>query len=63
VRFLGKKYKKMGRKAKETIDKAKVNHFTISLEAQKIIDNLKSGGKSKFVSEAIILKANNLNTN
>jgi macrodomain Ter protein organizer (MatP/YcbG family) len=36
--------------------KAKRNNFTLTKEAQEIID--KQANKSKFVSEAIILKSN-----
>lgn len=35
--------------------KAKRNNFTLSLDAQKIIDKLPNSKKSKFVSQAIIL--------
>lgn len=44
----------MGRKKLPV--KAKRNNFTLLIEAQEIID--KQSNKSKFVSEAIILKTN-----
>ena len=45
----------MGRPKIEKTEKAKRIDFTISLEAQKVLKDLPKMGKSKFVSEAIIL--------